>query len=54
MTYGHALDLVDKCPRPDCGRPAYVRSEADGGALLCARHALEQLTTTATQEDPTP
>lgn len=44
MTYGHALSLVGACPRRGCDRPAYVRSEAADGALLCARHALDALT----------
>lgn len=52
MTYGHAESLATACPRPGCDRPAYVRSEAADGALLCARHALEALTATTTPGAP--
>lgn len=53
--YGHAAALAaaPRCALDGCDRPAFIDSEAADGALVCARCALDQLTT-ATQEDPTP
>lgn len=43
-SYGHAGTLIPACAHQDgCDRPALIKSEADDGRLLCARHGLDAL-----------